>query len=171
MAKIWQNFWLLVVAGEVVRSGVSQHQCSLNPSVIKVPKQRAYGGPAGPSKAKEGRPALHDPRRRLQPRCESASQRDGGEDRRRFTDDPNGQPLSMTPRKPKRYKLCHGARPDDLNFQVSAVMSERWELYGEPFMAAFPTAEENGTAAVYCEAVVHARNILLNNYCRWLRTS
>jgi len=65
--------------------------------------------------------------------------------------------LLMSPRKPKRYKLCHGAGPDDLSFRVSAALSEGWELYGEPFMAAFPSAEDNGTAAVYCQAVIHAR--------------
>ncbi len=44
----------------------------------------------------------------------------------------------MAARKPKSYKLCHGAGPDDLSFQVTSALSEGWELYGEPFMAAFP---------------------------------
>jgi hypothetical protein len=61
----------------------------------------------------------------------------------------------MTSRKPKRFKLCHGDGPDDLSFQVSKSLSKGWELYGEPFMAAFPAPETNGTAAVYCQAVVH----------------
>ncbi len=68
-----------------------------------------------------------------------------------------GYDLSMASRKPKRYKVCHGAGPDDLSFQVTAALAEGWELYGEPFMSAFPAADENGTAAIYCQAVVHAK--------------
>lgn len=58
--------------------------------------------------------------------------------------------------KAKSYKLCHGEGPDDLSFKVSALMLEGWELYGEPFMAAFPAPETDGTAAVYCQALIHA---------------
>jgi|HubBroStandDraft_6_1064221.scaffolds.fasta_scaffold429996_2 hypothetical protein len=61
----------------------------------------------------------------------------------------------MTSRKPKRYKLCYGDGPDDLSIAVSELLAQGWELYSEPFMAAFTTAEANGSAAVYCQAMVH----------------
>jgi hypothetical protein len=66
----------------------------------------------------------------------------------------------MTSRKPKSYKPCHGEGPDDLSFKVSALLSKGWQLYGEPFMVAFPAPETNGTAAIYCQAIIHSSGMV-----------
>lgn len=53
--------------------------------------------------------------------------------------------------KPKQYRLCgYYDNPTNLNDEVSQLLSEGWELYGEPIIQ-FNNIEEKGT--IYAQAV------------------